>query len=222
VPLEVNSSIKRQNSDEGGLIGGFFRFVDRNKVRDFFEEPNPNQILGISCNHVIANINACNVGDVLTDKNGNQIGTLDYWLILEDTGSLVVNKAEFALFQPNSNPPFVWSNKYSSFKPSCFANAYLNAKVVFIKPNGPIARGQVTDINHRVSITWNNRQYHFNCIEVSPIGGNQFSQPGDSGGAVYLNNSLLGIIFGVSHDGSRSYIIPYIDGILNFVDLEIY
>lgn len=203
--LPVNSIIKRKDATDGGLIGGFFRFAAGG------------QVYGISCNHVIANINQCSVGDVLTSANNVPLGTLSHWLILENKK---INKAEFALFKPDKDFTPVWIGNDAGFKPMGFAVASLNATVDFVSADGT-RHGIITDLKHDVAITWNNHEYKFTCIEVQSRPGEQFSKAGHSGGAVYIGNALLGIILGVSTDGVKTYVMPYVKGILAIVNLKI-
>lgn len=199
--ISVNSIIKREKATDGGRIGGFFRFTKNGRI------------YGISCNHVIANINECSVGDVLTDENDKPIGVLSHWLILDDQ---IHNRAEFALFKPNTTD-LAWKQNDPGYKPEGFIAASLNDTVSFTKGT-MTAKGTITDVNHKVFITWNDLQYQFTCIEVD-AGELGFSSPGDSGGAVFVGDDLLGIILGISEDGSKTYVVPYVGGILSFVAL---
>ena len=204
--LSVNSIVKRKDARDGGLIGGFFRFAAGGDV------------YGISCNHVIANINQCSVGDVITDVNNKPVGILENWLLLDNTK---YNRAEFALFKVNAGFNPVWTLKDGSFKPNGFAMPALNSVVDFICSDG-IKHGIVSDIRHSVIIPLNSLDYEFiNCIQVDAMPGEQFSKPGHSGGAVYIGDSLLGIILGISEDSTKTYLVPFINGILSFVNLRI-
>lgn len=201
--LLVNTPIKRQNSSEGGLIGGWFSFEDGG------------QLFGISCNHVIANINKCKVGDALTDGNGIEIGKLTHWLRLADRKGSFVNKAEFAFFKPveGFNPKWV-------FRSHGFILAKKNAMASFSCPNYG-SNGTITDTHHPVAVSWGNLEYHFYCIEVTSNSGRPFSRPGHSGGVVHCSNELLGIILGIDDTGKKTYLIPFEGGILDVVTLHI-
>jgi hypothetical protein len=203
--LYVNSIIRRKDAQEGGLIGGFFRFAVGGRV------------YGVTCKHVIAKSEPYAVGDILTDKENNPIGTLSHWLILE---SKKINKAEFALFKPIEGLNTVWTKTDPAFKPAGFAAAALNSTVDFVNDDG-ITHGSITDLKHSVNITWNNVKYEFTCIELESTNSKKFSKPGHSGGAVYIGKSLLGIILGIGADGAKTYIMPYVDGILSAVDLKL-
>lgn len=204
--LTVNSIIRRKDSNEGGRIGGFFRF-----------EPG-GQIHGITCNHVIANINVCRVGDVLTDIDNNPIGTLTHWLALKDSQNDFTNKAEFALFMPDDSQQPVWKESDPSFRPQGFIAPEVGMKVSF-EAGDFQSTGTVTDIAHKISITWNTKAYHFKCVEIKSDGDGPFSKRGHSGGAVYSGTSLLGIILAIIDD--KTYVVPFTPDILNFVKLQI-
>lgn len=201
--LVTNTIIKRKNASEGGLIGGWFSFEKNG------------QVYGISCNHVIANINACRVGDILANETNDDIGVLSHWLQLKAAQNGFTNKAEFALFLPKSNLTPLWRAK-----PSGFVNGTVDARVDF-RCDDYASRGTITNISHPVSITWNNIDYHFRCIEVKSETNGSFSKPGHSGGSVYCDEKLLGIILGINETGDKTYVVPFADGILNLVALAI-
>jgi hypothetical protein len=199
--LSANTPIKRQNSNEGGLIGGWFSF----------EEGGP--LYGISCNHVIADINRCKVGDVLTDFNGSEIGTLTHWLRLADQTGSFVNKAEFAFFRPAEGLRPSWGQRSKGF-----VKAKKNAKAIFTCYDYE-SFGTVTETLHPVAITWGNLVYHFRCIEITSDSERAFSMPGHSGGMVLSSGYLLGLILGIDNTGRKTYLVPFQDGILDIVNL---
>jgi len=202
--LVANTVIKKKYANEGGLIGGWFSFEEGG------------QVYGISCNHVIANINQCKVGDVLADITNNEIGALSHWLQLQVALNGFINKAEFALFKPSSNYSPTWRER-----PGGFIQATVHAGVIFRCYNYE-STGAIMDINHPVSITWNNMDYHFKCIEISSVSADPFSKPGHSGGSVLCDGKLLGIILGISDAGDRTYVVPFVNGILKLAGLFIH
>lgn len=205
--LTVNSIIRRQNSPFIGLIGGFFRF-DGGK-----------DTYGISCNHVLADYKNCATGDAITDENGKPVGTLSHWLLLEEG---FVNAAEFALFRvlPEYTP--VWNSADATWKPTGYAKPQLNAEVRFTKGKGTESQGRISDVSHPVKISSPTATYHIeNCIQVDAMNNTVFSVSGDSGGAVYAGNELLGIILGIAHGGKKTFVVPFEGAILRFAGLNI-
>lgn len=201
--LLVNSIIKREDADDGGLIGGWFCLEQGGEV------------FGISCNHVIANINSCQAGDVLTDADGTVIGSLSRWVRLLPSTNLFVNKSEFALFRPADGIKPGWSAR-----PTGFATSSIGKSVQF--DSGSFhSVGTITRIARKVSVSWKTGNYRFTCVEITSSNRAPFSRPGHSGGAVLSDGQLLGIILGVSEDGLKTYVIPFAGSILNLVDLMI-
>lgn len=206
--ITVNNIIRRKDANEGGRIGGFFRF----RVGG--------QVFGISCNHVIANLNDCNIGDELTDENNSLIGTLSQWIILDS--AIIPNGAEFALFKPTDGFDPVWLADNASFKPDGFAAPNKGIRADFVCGDW-VRHGLITETNQPITITWNGNDFNFDCVEITAQGSDQFSLPGHSGGAVFVGNNLLGIILAINHGTvqNKTYVVPYVNGILNFANLLI-
>lgn len=201
--IAVNEIIKRPNIKEGGLLGGFFQF----KIGG--------QIYGITSKHVIAPTD-CKIGEPILDGGNNTIGTLSHWVKLETNEP---NRAEFALIKMDASCDVLWIKGNTTFKPIGFAKPVLGSVVDFTFEN-KTKHGTITDHRHKVESTFDGVSYEFMCVEVTAQANEKFSIPGQSGGAVYLGESLLGIIFGISLDGSRTFIVPYVGGILTVANLN--
>jgi len=207
--LYSNSIIRRIDSDNYGRVGAFFKF------------PNDNGIYGISNNHVIANLNQCNIGDVICDIDNNPVGTLSDWINLD---SNIYNNAEFALFKLNMDiiPAYnLWGNNSAAI-PGGYANSSANMPVYY-PANGIVSAGKIVSVQAQIVINWSGTDYYFtNCLQVVPTQSSPFSFHGDSGGAVYsYDKKLVGIILGINESNTATYVIPFINGILNYISLQI-
>lgn len=203
--IAVNEIVKRPNAKASGLLGGFFKFTVDGPV------------YGTTCKHVIAAVN-CKIGDRILDNSNNTIGTLSHWIKLETNKP---NRAEFALIKMDSNYNVVWTKSDNSFKLKGYAKPILGGEVNFPFENNT-KYGRISDLRHLVKAIFDGVSYEFMCVEVTAQQNETFSKPGHSGGAVYLDGTLLGIIFAISLDGSRTFIIPYVGGILTVVNLNSY
>jgi len=206
-----NSKITRSGNCGIGSVGGFFTF------------PSSSTIYGISNNHVVANLNSCAVGDTITDAFNNPIGKLTNWFILNSPGQ--VNYLDAALFELTPGPPPIsWQMNGDVTKPKGFIEPRTNGGVYMITPRGT-QMGVITQTytNQLMNFQLCNQPFLFTHItEIAPKQKAPFSIPGESGCIVFSSNQcIVGLIIGTNLDGSRSYAIPFVDGILKYYPLII-
>ncbi len=201
--VQVNTPITRQGAAVAGLIGGWFSLTPGGPI------------YGITCNHVIANINNCAVGDILVNEKNSQIGTLTHWLRLRNTAeSPKPNRSEFALFRPMADMKPTWGGTSPSFVAPKLGQVCQFQIATFS------SAGVVVKLRRKVSVTWNGKVYRFLCTEISSGKPTPFSLPGHSGGLVLTGGYALGLILGKSLVGNRTYVLPFVGGILDLVPLH--
>lgn len=201
-----------QNTEAGkGTVGGFFKF------------PNADNIYGISNNHVIANLNNCNVGDPVFDIAGNQVGSLTHWFNLQPN---VVNFIDAALFECRQPFQTAWRiNNNAVPKPLGFIEPKMGGHVYLMHSNNVARWGVISNpsINTTVNFTLGDNNYPFSkLIEISPTDGIPFSSTGNSGSIIMSSNHcIVGLLVGAETGGIKSYAVPFVNGILNYLPLII-
>lgn len=204
-----NSVIYRNGSFGRGSVGGFFRFHGAS------------DIYGISNNHVIANINNCNIGDPIFDESGSTIGALTHWRILN--GANGFNLVDVALFKYNgaAGPP-AWRIGAGLTHPKGFIEPLKNGRVYMPLEQG-VRQGWISNAHTDLYMDFLLCGQHFaftHLIEIKSLNGSPFSEPGDSGSVVLSSNHyIVGLILGTSKDTTTSYAIPFVEGILNYYPL---
>ena len=212
-----NSRIIRDGICGPGSVGGFFTMG------------NSDQIYGITNNHVAANLNNCNVGDaILFEEDRRAIGFLSHWVILKTSTEIErLNQIDVALFRlnPNLTPRWIIGDR-SLPGPLGFIEPRQGGRVYMASADGRHRSGRITKTytNHVLQFYLCGRPFLFTrLVEVTPISDSPFSQGGDSGSVVFSSNHyIVGIILGANSDRTRSYLIPFVDGILNRIPLRIY
>jgi hypothetical protein len=206
-----NSTIYRNGNCGRGSVGGFFHMAG--------DEAG---IYGISNNHVIANINNCSVGDFIFDGANRQIGNLDYWISLNSDD---MNYIDAALFKYTDNNVPMWRLPNNLAKPNGFIDPRVRGQVYMMLENNERNWGVISNsyINYVVEFTLCGEKFSFSyLIEITPLGGNPFSIPGESGSIIMSSNDcIVGLLMGTNSDATRSYAVPFIDGILNYFSLNI-
>ena len=207
----TNSTIFRNGNCGRGSLGGFFYLAG-----------DVNTVYGLSNNHVIANINNCNQGDAVFNSNNVAIGTLQYWVQLNNTG---MNFIDAALFIYNSSEPLQWRLPASLTKPRGFIEPRLKGNVYMMLENNDQNRGFISTsyINYKVEFSLCGSKFLFtNIIEITPFTNTPFSVPGESGSLIMSSNHcIVGLLIGTNADTTKSYAIPFVDGILNVLPLVI-
>lgn len=184
--------------------------------------PSRPQIYGVSNNHVVANLNDCSVGDEISDPFGNTIGRLTNWFILNSPNQ--INYLDAALFEIDAQSSVRWQLANGLTRPNGFIDARLKGQVYMITQRG-YQSGMITQVStvQAQSFQLCHKIFLFShLIEIVPRQSVPFSVPGESGSILFSSsNCIVGIIIGSDIDGSRSYAIPFVDGILKYYPLII-
>ena len=207
-----NSSIFQSTTVGMGSVGGFFTF------------PNAATIYGISNNHVIAGLNSGKVDDPIFDRQNRQIGQLKFWLTLNGGG--VTNFLDAALFEYTGPTPPVWRILGNAApKPFDFIEPRLDGHVYMMREDNTARLGRITDPQTSAVINFQLSGQHFsfsNLIEIVALDGRPFSNPGDSGNIILSStHNIVGLLLGAATGGAKSYAMPFVDGILDFLPLVI-
>lgn len=209
----LTSSVIYPNGIYGrGTLGGFFSF------------PGNQTIYGITNNHVIANINHCQINDPVYDESGTVVGNLSHWKILNDNNGL--NLMDVALFEYNgaAGPPR-WRLPAGVREPRGFLPSVYRGHVYMVLSDNRIRRGYISQrlTSSPIDFVLCGRHFLFtHLIEVISFDGGAFSLPGDSGSILFSSNHcVVGLIMGASLDNTRSYAVPFIEGILQAYPLHI-
>lgn len=190
--------IYRQGAFEAGSLGGFFTFGS-------------NDIFGISNNHVLANFNDCSVGDKIC-KGGSElvIGTLEYWIKLNNQK----NYLDVALFKLAAGILPCWTIPGSRVAPGIIRTGINREKVYIVKNDGTKKEGEISAlfIGNTITFSLSGNAFPFTGLtEITPLGGQPFSDEGESGSVIFSEgHDVLGILIGTIKDGSKSYYVPFI------------
>ena len=211
-----NTSIIRDGNCGAGCVGGFFTMG------------NSPDIYGISNNHVIANLNNCRVGDLIRhEASGLTAGELTHWVPLKThNDNDKINQIDMALFRIEQGETLQWKMKDSNLtKPRGYIEPRQNGSVYMPLENGDFSTGKITKTytNHLMQFLLCGQPFLFSrLIEITPTEKQQFSQPGNSG-SIILSSShfIVGLLIGSNSDGTRSYAIPFVEGILRYAPLQI-
>ena len=208
----TNSTIYRNGNCGRGALGGFFTMA------------NDESIYGISNNHVIANINNCNVGDFIFDATGNQIGHLTHWVPLRSNNA--VNTLDVSLFKYSINEAYEWRMPVKELvKPVGYIDPLLDGYVYMMLENNTQKWGFISAsyINYTVNFSLCGSNFSFtHIIEITPFDNIPFSVPGESGSIIMSSNHCItGLLMGTNIDKTKSYAIPFVNGILNVLPLKI-
>jgi hypothetical protein len=211
--MQNNTKIKRDGTCGTGSVGGFFSM------------PGTDARYGISNNHVVANLNNCRVGDpIRSDDPELQIGTLSHWIPLK--GQNEVNYFDMGLFKLDPGIELSWMMEDSSIsKPAGFIEPRAQGYVYMTMEDGSCKKGKITKsyINHLMEFELCGNPFLFTkLIEIAPLEGSSFSVPGDSG-SIILSSShyIVGLLLGTNSDATRSYAVPFVEGLLKYVPLNI-
>ncbi|ATL48032.1 hypothetical protein COR50_13120 [Chitinophaga caeni] len=214
--MKNNTKIIRGGTCGAGSLGGFFKM------------PNREFVYGITNNHVAANLNQCQVGDAIRDVgSGQQVGSLSHWVpLLKYEALQKINYVDMALVKLNAGLACEWIMKDTSLqKPLGFIEPRQKGQVYMMLPGGEIREGVISKsaINHVMEFSLCKSPFLFTrLVEITPTSDGQFSEAGNSGSVIFSSTHyIVGIILGANSDGTKSYAIPFIDGILNYAPLII-
>jgi hypothetical protein len=215
--MKNNTKIKRDIGNCGvGSVGGFFSMRGTDAR------------YGISNNHVLANLNNCKVGDAVeSDDDDQQIGKLSHWIPLKGKDEQNhINYFDMALFKVNDDIELSWQMQDDTVtKPMGFIEPRAGGNVYMMIDNGNCNKGKISKsyINHIMEFDLCGKPFLFTkLIEITPLDGGSFSVPGDSG-SIILSSShyVVGLLLGTNSDATRSYAIPFVEGLLKYVPLNI-
>jgi len=209
--MNTSSIIHRNGNNGKGILGGFFQMGG--------------VTYGLSNNHVIADINNCDVGDPIFDDANRVIGTLTHWVELNSPNQ-GINLVDIALFQYTAISVANWLLPGGLVKPTGFTAPVEKGLVYFVRPDGSIQSGRIATAFTSVVMDLILCGVHFSfthLTEIIPLNGGPFSEPGSSGSVVLsaYNNMLVGVVVGTSKDGTKSYAVPFADGVLKYLPLII-
>ena len=182
VNYQTGAGIRHHNNSSRGTLGGVYT------------KDGDNFLYGLSNNHVIANLNNANVGDVIRDAQNREIGQLYRWIKLHPYP--VANGIDAAIFRfrPDNR------GKWVPFKPTGYANPVINLRVYKNGAASDVTYGWVKGYNGSVKINHNGVWYKFNgVISIRGVSAD-FNLPGDSGSVVltYHGKKQVALIFGKS------------------------
>lgn len=207
----TNTIIYRDGNCGRGSVGGFFTMSGDNTT-----------IYGISNNHVIANINNCNVDDAIYSANGTIVGSLSHWIPLSKKE---LNYYDVALLKYTNTESYSWRLPVPNItKPLGFIEPLLDGHVYMMLENNHQRLGYISasSINYTVNFLLCGVYFPFTqIIEITPF-EIPFSVPGESGSIVMSSNHcIVGLLIGTNKDKIISYAIPFVNGILNYLPLLI-
>lgn len=214
--MQNNTKIRRDGICGTGSVGGFFS-MGGTAAR-----------YGISNNHVVANLNNCHVGDPIhSDDLDQQIGTLSHWIPLKGRNETdKINYFDMGLFKLDPAIELSWQMGNDTIaKPAGFIEPRAEGNVYMMIGNGSSKKGKITKsyINHVMEFDLCGKPFLFTkLIEIAPLEGSSFSVPGDSG-SIILSSShyIVGLLLGTNSDATRSYAVPFVEGLLKYVPLHI-
>lgn len=214
--MNNNTKIKRDGNCGIGSVGGFFSM------------PGMPARYGISNNHVVANLNNCRVGDpIQSDHPDQQIGTLSHWIPLKGRNEAdKINYFDMGLFKLDPGIELSWRMENNTVsRPAGFIEPRAEGYVYMMLDDGSCKKGRITKsyINHLMEFDLCGSPFLFTkLIEIAPLEGSHFSVPGDSG-SIILSSShyIVGLLLGTNSDATRSYAVPFVEGLLKYVPLNI-
>lgn len=209
--MQTSSVIYRYGNNGRGILGGVFNMGG--------------ELYGLSNNHVIADINACNVGDPIFDASGAVIGSLSHWVVLNSPTGL--NLVDVALFRFNASTPATWVLAQPGVsKPTSFATPVQDGYVYIVRSDGSTRSGYISIPYTSQALDFILCDSHFlftHLIEITPFDNEPFAVPGDSGSVAFsnYNNMAIGVVMGSAKGGIKGYAAPFVNGILNYYPLTI-
>lgn len=214
--MQNNIKIRRDGICGAGSLGGFFTMPGRDAV------------YGISNNHVLANLNSCAVGDQIRRADTNeQIATLSHWVPLSIMNEKnTINQIDMALCKLTPGLQPAWQIDDSMItKPAGYIEPRQFGFVYMKLEDGSVRRGKIMKsfINHVMQFDLCGKPFLFTkLIEIAPTDGRPFSDPGNSGSIILSSSHLIvGLLLGANSDATKSYAVPFVDGILKVAPLEI-
>ena len=176
----VNTGTGVSNKNGWGTMGGLFK---RKNDRYFY---------GLSNNHVIANLNNCNVNDLIKGKGGLKVGKLFRWVIIKDPPS--VNGIDAAIFRIDPSHSVSWKPRVPSnvvVGPRINLNVYKNGLTT------GITTGYIKAYNGSAKVRLGGRLFRFRGIMAIKGKDSTFNMPGDSGSVVLTSKGHhpVGIVF---------------------------
>jgi hypothetical protein len=169
-------------------------------------------------------LNNASVGDPIFDIQNREIGNLTHWIALNPTE---INFIDAALFQYTDPSPVGWRLLSSALsKPRGFIMPKHAGHVYMMQENGVPRKGWISSVATASPIEFNlgGSKFSFsNLIEITPFDGMQFSQPGNSGSIILSNDQhfIVGLLIGKQTSGVKSFAIPFVNGILDYLPLII-
>lgn len=183
VELKTGTGIRHSNGEGWGTYGGLFKL-----------DNDPDNLYGLSNNHVIARINQARQGDRILGQANIHAGTLFNYIPLRPPPH--VNYADAALFriQPDHQP------KWDPSLPGKVIGPMVNMKVYKKGYKTKLTYGFIKAVNGSSKVILNGKIFFFgNIIAILGINGH-FNMPGDSGSVVLsMQNNLVGHVFAKYH-----------------------
>ena len=176
--------IKRQDTNEFGTIGGWFKMsADRNG-----NAIDSNWNFGLSNNHVIGECGNGAPNDVLTDVNGQTIGLLYDVAHLDPNGS---NDIDMAIFKVQEGLDLVWN----PVRPVGWTGAQIGYNVYKQGAKTGYTEGEIIGIGD-IRANLCGVTYWFSDILIIKGKNGEFSSEGDSGSLVMTaNHHMVGLLF---------------------------
>lgn len=193
--LYNSTKIFRQEGGYSGRVGGFFTIYGQ-----------PNKVFGISNNHVIANLNNCQQGDVICINNGAKppVGKLFMWYNLDPQNANTLDAAFFEVdnhYQAAWNMPAHMINPAGMRPPMLNENVYMNIyeDVSGVDAVMPTRLGRIMkQVAEPLAFSFHGTTIYFQYLyEIHSINHRPFSYGGDSGSLVFsYDNMAIGILVG--------------------------
>jgi hypothetical protein len=183
---------------------------------------------GISNNHIVANLNDCQVGDpIRSNELGLPMGSLSHWVPLKGRNEAdKINYFDIGLFKLEPGIELSWQIEDRSLaRPLGFIEPRAEGNVYMMTHEGCCKKGKITKsyINHVMEFEFCGKPFLFTkLMEIVPLEGNSFSIPGNAG-SIILSSShyIVGLLLGTNSDATKSYAVPFVDGILKYLPLTI-
>ena len=190
--------------------------------------PNLQEVYGITNNHVAANLNNCNVGDEINrEDTGQPAGSLSHWVPLRThSDNEKINEIDMALIKMHPGDALQWRMKDPNrTRPLGYLEPRQNGLVYMSDAAGLFREGRITKTftNHIMQFFLCGKPFLFSrLIEIRPVTDRTFSVAGNSGSVIMTSNHyIVGLLVGANSDGTRSYAVPFVEGILNYAPLSI-